>query len=245
MDVARPGARRTRQDAADRVHRGLLGRFVVDLFRVLIGLPAPAPPIRPARVAPLHRHRFNQDGLAVVLRDRFERTFDIKAIQRGDDFIFERHERLDLTSGRKAQIVERGQVGRTGDRHLQHRPDFLHRRREVFARDLFRQRLHGRVADGEPVQARRRHSELHAQRAEYGIRRGEPEVQQHLPETPFGRRALMFDGEGQLLARDQLTFEQHLAERAAGARHRWAHDRRLDDGAERTRTEFDSHVGDS
>src|SRR2546425_9199488 len=52
----------------------------------------------------------------------------------------------------------------------------------------------------------------------------------------------MFDGEGQLLARDQLTFKQHLTEGTAGACHLGTYDRRLD-GTERKRTEFDGHLG--
>ena len=79
-------------------------------------------------------------------------------------------------------------------------------------RDALRQRLHGRpIHRGEAVQARRQNANYTLPRAEHRVRWANPEVEQHLAEAPV-RSVLLFDRERQLLRRDEVAFEQNLAE---------------------------------
>ena len=218
VNVARARARGTSQDAIDRPHGRLLRRLVVFFCVVLVGF-APAlglPPIGFHRLAPVRFERFNRYRLRAPVGDGLEHALRVKAIERGHDLVFERDERLDLTSRGETKIVERGQIRRGCDGDLQHRAELLQRYRHVLAGHFLGKRLDGRGTHREPVEARGGHAQLQAQRAEDGVRCGVSQIDQHLAEAPVGI-AVVLDGERQLLARDQLPLEQDFAERRARA----------------------------
>jgi len=89
----------------------------------------------------------------------------------------------------------------------------------MLARDLLGKGLYRCPTDREAVQTRGSDTQLHTQRAEDGVRRRETQIDQYLSETPAGA-ALLLQGDRQLLARDQLPFEQHATECRPGARRR-------------------------
>ena len=221
MDVARAGGRRPRQHAIDRAHRGLLGGFVEFLLRRLIGLPASfvQPAIVVRRVAPFLMKRLDEHRIAIRLGGRFERRLRVEAVERRDDLVLERDERLNLAPGSESQIVEGGEIVRVRDRHLQHRADLLQRHRQVLARDLFRQRLHRGGVHGVAVQPCRRHAELHGQRTEHRVGSGETEIDQHVAEAS-ARGPLLRDRYGQLFRCNEVPFHEQLAERDVGPRRR-------------------------
>ncbi len=141
----------------------------------------------------------------------------VVAIDRGGDFVFERDDRVDFASGGEPEIVERLEVLRRGHRDGQRGADLRDREGAMAARHLFGKRVDRFRIHGVGVDAEAGEPELNAERAEYGVLRRGPQVDEHLADAPAGT-LLLLDGGVEVRFGNELALEKNRAERGTAVR---------------------------